>query len=549
MITYATGTVTVTWTSAASPLQVPYKGCNLTVTYTGRQWRFNAANQGLWGNDLKVTLRGNENYMTYAPHTTTGAGTFSKYDVLVQRLNTDTGLYEVKETYEELSFTDASDAMYAPDVINDASDLVTLTDYGYLDVPSTFKGVSILAEATGFAPAPGGVVTAFAYQVPVADAAIVKSSLHLNVTDGIGAYVATADADGVITGTRVDATKTNTIDWATGDMVLNFSTAPTGLTADYIKYPTTPSVDYTLATGLDGTMALITRTRVSLYSALKATKKGLYALDRIDEILNLVIPDFGGDVNVQSDMIDYCDNRRDCFAIICTPSGRSAQQAVDWNRITFNKKSKYAALYWPWVNVADPLANNRALLVHPVAHIAGIFARTDTNKNVGKAPEGKIDGALRGVMSLEMNPDKAERDTVYPARVNPLINTPQTGMCVWGARTLSPTSDDFKWINAVRLFIYVEKAVFNSTHGFVFENINNNLYASIKGSLDSFLLGLFNQGYFAGSTTSAAYEVVCDTSNNPASVVNAGQVIVDVAIAPNKPGEFIRFRFAPKAIT
>ena len=185
------------------------------------------------------------------------------------------------------------------------------------------------------------------------------------------------------------------------------------------------------------------------------------------------------------------------------------------------------------------------MTIPPHAHIAGVYARTDKNKNVGKAPGGTVDGALQFLSGLESNPDKGERDTVYPVRVNPLINTTQTGLAVWGVRTMSPTSDVLKYVNAVRLFQFVEKSVFNSTFGFVFESITPGLYTRIKTTIDGFLNNLFQSGYLAGSTPLQAYFVVCDHTNNPPEVVNQGQVIVDIGIAPNKPAEFIIFRFSP----
>ena len=202
-------------------------------------------------------------------------------------------------------------------------------------------------------------------------------------------------------------------------------------------------------------------------------------------------------------------------------------------------------MYWPWIDVTDPLNSQKTLTIPPHAHIAGVYARTDKNKNVGKAPGGTVDGALQFLSGLESNPDKGERDTVYPVRVNPLINTTQTGLAVWGVRTMSPTSDVLKYVNAVRLFQFVEKSVFNSTFGFVFESITPGLYTRIKTTIDGFLNNLFQSGYLAGSTPLQAYFVVCDHTNNPPEVVNQGQVIVDIGIAPNKPAEFIIFRFSP----
>jgi phage tail sheath protein FI len=135
-----------------------------------------------------------------------------------------------------------------------------------------------------------------------------------------------------------------------------------------------------------------------------------------------------------------------------------------------------------------------------------------------------------------------ERDFVYPNKVNPLISSAQTGLAVWGVRTIAIESE-WRYINARRLFMYVEKSVFNSTHWVVFENNGPALWAKIKSQLNGFLTNLFNEGYFAGNSPSQAFYVTCDETNNPQSSIDAGQVIIDVGLAPNKPAEFVRFRF------
>lgn len=541
---YTTGALSIVWTGA---LVGPYNGNAITVSYTGNQWNLVVDNVGVWGNDVKFRLRGNENFLVYGQTTVANVGTYARYDALVLVKNPSTGVYEVKESFEELSFTDAGDAMYGPSVINDSSDLVSITDLGFLNVPSTFKGVSYTAETVGT-----GDSSLKLFTHTMAHIAVLKTSPLFNYTCvGAGVGTAVADTNGLITGTGLDTTKTNTINYTTGVVTLNFSDAPTAaaFTVNYVALPATSLADYVFSGGLDGTLANITEANVSNFSALKASKLGMYALDRIDEQMQVIIPDFAGNTSVAGDMIDYAEDRRDLFAILTTPKNYSATQAVDWLRVTLARKSKYAAVYWPWVKVANALNNNRPLTMPPVAHVAGIYARTDATKNVAKAPGGTVDGALRGLLGLEHNPDKGERDVVYPARINPLINTPQTGMAVWGVRTISSTNDSFKYVASTRLFIFVEKSIFNSTHSLVFENISSNLFTQIKSTLDSFLLNLYNTNHFAGSSPTQAFSVVCDASNNPPEVINAGQVIVDVAIAPNRPAEFIRFRLSQKALS
>ena len=307
--------------------------------------------------------------------------------------------------------------------------------------------------------------------------------------------------------------------------------------------------------GSDGTFTALTYSRTQFTDpTLQATNSGLYALNRIDEIMQVIIPDFAGDVVVTGDLLDYAAARAnlpsggDRFIILTVPVGSSPQEAVDWFRFDLGRFSKFAALYWPWVKVADPLANGRPLLMPPLGHVAGIYARTDAQRNVGKAPAGTTDGALNFLVGLEYEPTQGERDFVYPNKINSLISSSQTGLAVWGARTIAIESE-WRYIQARRLFMFLEKSIYNATGWIVFENNGPGLWARIKAQLDGFLNGLFKEGLFFGNSPSQAYFVIVDDTNNDASSIEAGQVIIDVGVAPNRPAEFVRFRFQQKTIS
>jgi phage tail sheath protein FI len=540
-VDYATGDIEVVWTD---PGAIPADGQNVTMDYQHCMWDLNALHKGVWGNRLYMQVTGNDNFFTYAPATTAGAGTWSKFDLAVLLENEVTGTLEVQETYEEVSFTDSADLLYFPPLINESSDYMSVIDTGALDFPADFKGVSRTGVDMGLPIAPDGSITLYT-AASLADTPLVKGSLVITSSFG----TATADALGNITGAGIDTSKDNTINFATGAFTLNFSSPPTGaLTGDYISTPASSSINYQLQDGTDGTLSTGYDRSVVSAPVLQASKRGMYALDRIDENMQVVIPDFAGDTTIMGDMIDYAEGRQDVFALLSTPQGFGAQEAKDFKLITFNRKSKYAAMYWPWIKVADPLGGPGVITMPPVAHVAGVIARTDNTRNVGKAPGGTVDGALQYLVGLEKKPDKGERDTVSPARINSLIDTPQTGLAVWGVRTMSATNDIFRYINAVRLFQFVEKSTFNSTQFAVFENINTGLFNQLKTTLDSFLLGLFNSGHFAGDNPSQAYFVVVDGTNNTSTTINQGKVIVDVGIAPNRPAEFVVFRFAQKTL-
>jgi hypothetical protein len=197
--------------------------------------------------------------------------------------------------------------------------------------------------------------------------------------------------------------------------------------------------------------------------------------------------------------------------------------------------SSNVALYWPWVKIQDPTQNNQIRSINPVGHIAGVFARTIRNRNVGKAPGGITDGALLGVVGLTKKTTQGDRDTLYPNRVNPLIDTPQTGLAVWGVRTIDITGQ-FRFINARLLFRFVEKSLFNATHFAIFENNGSALWERLRLTCTGFLLDLQASGHFAGNKPSDAFFVICDSSNNNS---NSNATKIDIGIAPNKPGEFL----------
>jgi phage tail sheath protein FI len=548
-IDYVTGAVSVSWSAAGT--DQPYLGNITAVDYKHCQWELDASDQGAWAGRLKMRVSGNASFFTYGTQATVGAGEYSKFNVTVLLQNTITGEYEVKETYEEVVFNDVDDALYFADVLNDNSDFIDVTDSGTLDVPATFKGIDrnqVMGTGNGTQTLFTGVLANFP---------IVKTSTVITYTPvATGLRTLVADVNGNITGTGLDTTKTNSVNYTTGAFTLNFLTTPNcpanaaTIDALYISMPATSFVDYVFTGGSDGTLTGVTFDRGQFTSpVLTASKRGMYALSRIDEVMQLVIPDFAGDATVAGDQLDYAESRMDVFVILTTPRNFDSQAAADYRSVTFNRKSKFAAMYWPWIKVTDPLNSLKTLTIPGLGWVAGVYARTDQTRNVGKAPGGTIDGAMRFLTGLETNPDKGDRDLVYPLRINPFINTTQTGLAVWGVRTLSPTNDVLRYVNAVRLFQFVEKSIFNSTFGFVFESITANLYGQIKNACDGFLLGLYSTGHFAGNNPTQAFFVVCDETNNPPEVANAGQVVVDIGIAPNRPGEFIRFRFSQKTLT
>lgn len=490
-------------------------------------WDFEASSEGAWGNNIRVEISGNDNYYD------TDTATYSKFDVTVKEKNSDDE-YETKEFFEAVVLDDEDSAAYIVDVINSettGSSLIQVDENSAGGIPVAFDSTQISNESIGT-----GTGSQQQFNAVLANPEVALDTLSIKVA---GVEVATDDGEGNLEGSGV----TGTIDYETGTLSVFFVAAPAlsaAITADYYQAGDA-SITVDLANGSDGTPDSIGRSEISA-SSLANDKAGIYAFDEIDEILNLGIMDFSDDSTISLDLIAYAEQRKDIFVILDVGEGFTAQQAVRYKRNTLGSLSEYAGIYWPRIKVADELKDGNPKTVSPVGIIAGCYARTDVEKNVGKSPAGVDDGQLNGILGLEFKTTPGDRDLTYPAGINALREDSFVGRALWGAKTLAITGD-FTRINARRLFIFLEKSVFNSTHDLVFENIGSELYARIKLRLDGFLTVLYEDGYFRGDTPEQAFRVVVDESNNSAETVNARQVICDIYVAVQQGAEFIRMRF------
>lgn len=538
-IDYETGAITVTFNAA--PAAEP-----ILASYTQAIWVVEAYSEGDWGNNLRGVIQGNPDYWNAA------TATFTRWDYFVYLKNEDTLAFELKETFAELSFTDENDASYFPDVINDPDTGSKLMKVLYEatggGVCADLEGVSKTAiAATGTDPAPDSSETVFTTNVTAAEIGtngIAPGTLKVKWTDpGDNARVATDDGDGNLTGDG-----TGTVDYATGAVSIDCGTyaVKTGMdfTFDFYNLPEAEVCNCDFLYGTDGTVA-IGRNQVTNPS-LKASARGVYALGKTDEMMQVGVPDFAGDVTIAGDLITEAESRKDWFIILATGSGLTPQKAKTYRQTTLAANTPYAALYWPWIRITNPVTD-RALDIPAIGHVAGVFARTDVNRNVGKSPGGMDDGKLNFSIGLEYDVELAEIDILNPVGVNSLYQSAETGRCVWGVRTLE-IGGEFRYINAQRLFMFVEKSVFKSTHWVTFENNSADLQVRVRVQVESFMLNLFKNGYFAGATPKEAFFVVCGSTNNPPESVDLGRLVCDVGMAPNKPAEFVIYRLQQKTL-
>ena len=283
-----------------------------------------------------------------------------------------------------------------------------------------------------------------------------------------------------------------------------------------------------------------------------ARREGLGALEALDDVTMLCTPDLmtsyqRGDINldgvkaVQTAMLVHCERMKYRFAILDAPPGLSPQQIGDWRKNTAGYDSKFGALYYPWITVSNPLgAGGANLLIPPSGHMAGIYARVDTQRGVHKAPANEV---VLGALGLEVNVTKGEQDGLNPIGVNCIRAFPARGIRVWGARTLS-SDPAWRYVNVRRLFNYVEASIEGGTQWVVFEPNDQDLWARVRRDVSAFLRLVWRSGALFGATPEQAFYVKCDEELNPPEVRDAGQLIIEVGMAPVKPAEFVIFRIS-----
>lgn len=276
-----------------------------------------------------------------------------------------------------------------------------------------------------------------------------------------------------------------------------------------------------------------------------ATKNGLYAFDTVDDINILAIPDRPGDREVVIAAYTYCQNRKDCFFVADPPYGLDPQQTLAFKEGTgtfagnaFN--SSYAALYYPWVLMSDPITGG-SKLVPPSGAIVGTYSSTDVVRGVHKAPAGTIDGYLNSAVGIERQVTKGEQDLLNPENINVVRSFPGAGIVVWGARTLS-ADPEWRYVNVRRLLLFIEETIDENTQWVVFEPNDQSLWARVKRDVSAFLTDVWRSGALFGATAEEAFFVKIDTENNPPEARDAGRLVIDIGVAPVKPAEFVVFR-------
>lgn len=298
---------------------------------------------------------------------------------------------------------------------------------------------------------------------------------------------------------------------------------------------------------LMGTQALDTSIREN-----QADKLGLYAFDDVDDIALMLAP--GLNENQQREMLELCEVRKDRFALLDGPIVSDGSMPIPAS----NKG--YGAIYAPWVKITKPSwftgnqdhikitgpnrrklikAERNELFVPPSGHMAGIYARVDTERGVHKAPANEI---VMGITGLSQNVNRLEQGQYNDRGINVIRIFKDRGIRVWGARTLATMSDaSWKYINVRRLFIMVEQSILIGSQWAVFEPNDITLWKKLTRDVRAYLMRVWRSGALFGQTPEEAFYVKCDMETNPRYLIDAGQVNVQIGICPVKPAEFVIF--------
>jgi phage tail sheath protein FI len=277
-------------------------------------------------------------------------------------------------------------------------------------------------------------------------------------------------------------------------------------------------------------------------------KRGLYALRKADLFNLLCIPPYlptdDVDVTVISAAATYCEQSR-AMLLVDAPSDWSSVAAAvsDAGDVVANvgTNSKNAALFFPRLRQPNPLRENQIEDFASCGAVAGIFARTDTQRGVWKAPAG-LEATLVGVPQLSVPLTDLENGQLNPLGINCLRSMPAAGRVVWGSRTLQGNdrlASEWKYIPVRRLALFIEETLYRSTQWVVFEPNDEPLWSQIRLNIGAFMQGLFRQGAFQGKTPREAYFVKCDRETTTQTDINSGIVNIVVGFAPLKPAEFV----------
>jgi phage tail sheath protein FI len=239
--------------------------------------------------------------------------------------------------------------------------------------------------------------------------------------------------------------------------------------------------------------------------------------------------------------LQYCEARRAFMIVDMSSDADSVESARNWMEANRGLANSNGAVYFPSVQVPNPLDLFRLREVAPSGALAGIYARTDAAKGVWHAPSGST-AVLRGVRGLSCKLNDAENGELNPLAVNCIRSFPGAGIVSWGARTLvgdDSRASDYRYVPVRRLALFIEASLSKGLEWVTSGPNSETLWSEIRSASEAFLNSLYVQGALQGTTASHAFFVTCDASTTTQDDIDNGRVNVTVGFAPVKPAEFV----------
>ena len=274
---------------------------------------------------------------------------------------------------------------------------------------------------------------------------------------------------------------------------------------------------------------------------------GLAALGEVDDIAIVAMPDSTyfqdeeGAAEAVDALIAHCERARFRFALIDPPENAAVSEVRAF-RSRFD--SPYGALYYPWLRFSNlspgpsPGLPPTPVDVPPSGAVAGIYARSDSERGVHKAPVNQV---VRCITGLVAHVSAGEREVLTSEGVNTLRFFEERGNLIWGARTVS-SDPEWKYVNVRRLFIYLEHSIAKSTQWAGFEPNDERLWVTIRSTVEAFLTAIWRSGALIGTRSEEAFFVRCDRTTMTQNDLDNGRLVCEVGIAPLHPAEFVIFR-------
>lgn len=482
---------------------------------------FTAKNPGVWGDDIRITLRPSSKAKTQ----------------ILEVLNTAEGRkYRAKSSAgfiagDVVAFTDKDTTIYNKVVKNQDNVLTFEKDY-----PDSIVDTNLL---------PAKVVTTceFVLEVRYQDVTEVYENVSFNVSASNFIEKMTAKSELIAVSykspAKAAAAPPKKETKKSGETAAKSEETPVSNAGGIIPpFEEAGASLVAMTGGSNGSVGTLSATDFIGVDNGAGARTGIQSFVDNDVVSIIAVPGIT-EPNVQLTLVAHCENLASRFAVLDIPRDAKKVKDVMAHRDIFD--SEYAAMYHPWLEVFDPL-DKKNIAIPPSGAMMGIYARSDNTRGVHKAPANEV---VRACVGLDCQFNKGEQDILNPKGVNLIRSFPGQGIRVWGARTVSG-NPSWKYINVRRLFIFIEESIKANTSWAVFEPNDTALWIRVQRTISVFLTNLWRNGSLMGASPEEAFFVNIGRDTMSQDDIDNGRLICVIGVAPVKPAEFVIFRITQK---